>query len=334
MWSSFARAASSTYMPPEGTAIAGHVDALYGVWLITSVISFVLVVGGMIWFVIKYRRQSPDQKSAYITHNHTLEFLWSFIPLCIFMGLFGWGWMVYHQMRDFPQNALEVHVVGKKWGWKFIYKNGKEEVGLEGVPTMVVPVGRPVKLIMASEKINPKGTDPHDQAVIHSFYIPAFRIKQDVVPGRYTAEWFQAEKVGTYHVFCAEYCGDGHSKMHAVIKVVPVDEFDKWLGTEEIKLEGLAGIGKKLYAEKACVGCHSLDGTRIVGPTFKGLFGRKEEIEGGTTVVADENYLRESILQANAKIVKGYPSGQMPIFAGQLNDDDVKALIDFIKSVK
>jgi cytochrome c oxidase subunit 2 len=332
-WPSSA-AASNSFMPPEGTAIAGQVDSLYGAWLFASAVSFFLVVGGMVWFVVKYRRQSLEQKSAYITHNHQLEFLWSFIPLCIFMGLFGWGWIIFHQMRSFPKDALEVHVVGKKWAWRFIYKNGKESAGLDGPPTMVVPVGRPVKLILSSEKINPGGDDPRDKAVLHSFYIPAFRIKQDVVPGRYTAEWFQADKVGTYHVFCAEFCGDGHSAMHALIKAVPNDEFEKWLKTDEPQVGGLAGAGKKLFVEKACSGCHSLDGTRIVGPTFKGLYGRNEEMEGGPKLAADENYLRESILQSNAKIVKGYPAGVMPVFAGQLTDDDVAALIEFIKTVQ
>ena len=334
IWSSVAAAESSTYMPPAGTLIAEHVNDLYGAWLIVSFIGFVMVVGGMIWFVIKYRRQSPDQKSDYITHNHALEFLWSFIPLLIFLGLFAWGWAIYHDMRTFPSDALEVNVIAKKWSWRFQYKNGKDEAGLDGTPTMVVPIGRPVKLIMSSDKINPSGNDPNDKPVLHSLYIPAFRIKQDVVPGRYTAEWFQAEKAGTYHIFCAEYCGDGHSRMHALIKAVPNDEFEKWLSTNEVVATGPAAIGKKLYVEKACSGCHSMDGTRVVGPTFKGLFGRKEEIEGQPNIVADENYIRESILQPSAKVVKGYPDHVMPVFAGQLKDEDINALIAFIKTVK
>ena len=336
---SSAFAESSSYMPPAGTAIASQVDSIYGFLLIMSLISFIIVVGGMIFFVIKYRRQSPDQKSAYISHNSLAEFLWSFIPFCLFMFVFAWGWYVYHQMRTFPENALEVHVVGKKWAWRFLYKNGKEitagvnDKGEVEPATMVVPLNRPVKLIMSSEKINPAGTDPTDRAVLHSFYIPAFRIKQDVVPGRYSALWFDPQQEGSYYVECAEYCGTNHWGMRAKIKVVPNEEFEQWLSTEGVVGGSLAEKGRALYGAKACIGCHTLDGTRGVGPSWKGLFGRKEKTDKGE-VVADENYIRESILAPNAKIVDGYPGGVMPVFAGQLNDDEVNSLIEFIKTVK
>ena len=334
-----AQAAPSSYMPPAGTAIASQIDSIYGFLLVTSLISFIMLVGGMIYFVIRYRRQSPNQKSAYITHNHVAEFLWSFIPFCLFMFVFAWGWYVYHQMRTFPEDALEVHVVGKKWAWRFLYKNGKEvtaavdEKGEVQDATMVVPLNRAVKLIMSSEKINPASTDPTARAVLHSFFIPAFRIKQDVVPGRYSALWFQPQEEGTFWVQCAEYCGTNHWAMRAKVKVVPNDEFEKWLASDGAAGGTLADKGRALYGAKACVGCHSLDGTRVVGPTFKGLFGRTEQTDKGD-VKADENYLRESILQPNAKITASYPGGVMPTFAGQLTDDEVNALIEFIKTVK
>jgi cytochrome c oxidase subunit 2 len=338
-WSSVASA--STFMPPAATAIAGQVDSIYVFLLITSLISFIILVGGMIYFVFKYKRTSPDQKSAYITHNHTAEFLWSFIPFCLFMFVFAWGWIVYHGMRTMPENALEVHVVGKKWDWRFLYKSGREitsTVGDDGkkIPaTMVVPVGRPVRLIMSSEKIAPSGTDPRDRPVIHSFYIPAFRLKQDVVPGRYSTEWFQADKQGEFVVFCAEYCGSGHYSMQARIKVVSNDEFEKWLSTEGGGAGGgtLADKGRALYASKACIGCHSLDGSPMTGPTWKGMFGRTEKLEGGGTVKVDENYIQESILNPTAKIVAGFQP-TMPPFAGQLSDDELKSIIEFIKTVK
>lgn len=340
MWWLPAAVARDTFMPPAATEIASKVDDIYAFLLWGSLISFIILIGGMIYFVFKYKRQSASDKTAYITHNHTAEFLWSFIPFVIFMFSFAWGWVVYHEMRSFPENALEVHVVGKKWAWRFLYKNGKEvtasvDAAGKTVPaTMVVPVGRPVKLIMSSEKINPAGNDPTDRPVLHSFFIPAFRVKQDVVPGRYTALWFQADKEGEYQVFCAEFCGTNHWAMEAKVRAVPVADFESWLSAEGAGNLSLADQGRQLYASKACIGCHTLDGNRAVGPTFKGLFGKTEALEGGGSVKVDENYLRESILEPNKSIVATYPAGVMPTFAGQLSDADVGALIEFIKTVK
>lgn len=334
-----ALAAASTYMPPAGTVIASQVDSIYGFMLISSLISFIILIGGMIYFVWKYRRQSPNQKSAYITHNTTAEFLWSFIPFCLFMFVFAWGWYVYHQMRTYPEDALEVHVVGKKWVWRFLYKNGKEVTtavdneGKQVDATMVVPVNRAVKLIMSSEQMTPGSKDPTDRPVLHSFYIPAFRIKQDVVPGRYTALWFQPQQEGDFWVQCAEYCGGNHWSMRAKVKVVSNEEFEKWLVSEGEVGGSLADVGRGLYATKACIGCHTVNGTPSVGPSFKGLYGKTEQTNKGAVKV-DENYLHESILQPNAKIVQGFNAGLMPTFAGQLTDDEVKALIEFIKTVK
>lgn len=349
MWWLLPTASASTFMPAQGTQIAAEVDKIYAFLLVSSLISFIMLIGGMIYFVVKYKRKSANDKTAYITHNHTLEFLWSFIPFLIFMFVFAWGWMVYHDMRKMPENALEVHVFAKKWDWRFVYKNGKEvtaglDENMKTQPsTMVVPVGRPVKLIMASEKINPAGTDSSDRPVLHSFYIPAFRVKQDVVPGRYTALWFQAEKTGLYNVFCAEYCGGGHSAMRALIRVVSPEEFEAWLAGEAVTQAAASGgapenplvtKGKALYAAKACIGCHSVDGAKMTGPTFKGLWGRSARMQEGMTVEADENYIRESILNPSAKTVPGYPSGAMPAYAGQLSEDDILALIEFIKTLK
>lgn len=338
-WSSVASASSSTFMPPVGTAIAGQVNDIYAFLLIGSLISFAILIGGMIYFVWKYKRRSENDKTAYITHNHTLEFIWSFVPFCIFIFVFAWGWIVYHDMRSFPENALEVHVVAKKWDWRFIYKNGKEITsglgasGQKEPATMVVPVGRPVKLIMASEKVAPAGKDPTDRPVLHSFFVPAFRVKQDIVPGRYTALWFKAEQKGDFWVFCAEYCGSGHSQMKARIRVVSNEEFEQWLASEATVGGSLADQGRALFGSKACVGCHSVDGTRLVGPSFKGLFGRTESTDKGETK-ADENYIRESILNPSAKVANGYPAGVMPPYAGQLSDDEVNAIIEFIKTIK
>ncbi len=333
-------AAGDVFMPPQATEIAAQVDDIYSFLLWASLISFIIVVGGMMYFVYKYKRMNPNQKSAYITHNHTLEFLWSFIPFLIFMFVFAWGWYVYDQMRTFPSDSLEVNVYAKKWDWKFVYKNGKESVTTvdannNKIPaTLVVPMGKNVKLIMSSTKINLDSTDPGDRAVIHSFFVPAFRIKQDVVPGRYSAISFKADKLGAFYVFCAEYCGGGHSTMRAIVKVVSPEDFEKWLSSEGSGTVSLADKGRQLYAAKACVGCHSLDGSRVVGPTFKGVWGRTEALADGSKVVVNEDYVRESILEPNAKIVAGFPSGVMPVFKGQVTDEDITAIIEFLKTVK
>jgi len=329
---------ASAFMPPAATKIAEGVDSIYWFLLVASFISFVLLIGGMVYFVFKYQRRTANDQTAYITHNHTLEFVWSFVPFVIFMVVFGWGWKVYHDMRKMPENALEIHALAKKWDWRFLYKNGKEVVsGLDAnnkrlPPTMVVPVGKPVKLIMASERINPKGDDPKDRPVLHSFYLPAARVKQDLVPGRFTAVWFQLEQPGEYWVFCTEYCGAGHSAMTAKVKAVPQAEFEEWIASEGTGELTLADLGKNLYSSKACIGCHSLDGSRVVGPTFKGGWGAKRQVEGGEAQF-DEDYARESILNPNAKIVAGYPAGVMPAYAGQLTDEEVTQIIEFLKTL-
>ncbi len=341
--SATAAASTNTFMPPAATDIATDVDSIYAFLLWSSLLFFILLIGGMIAFVIMYRRRSGTDKTPYITHNHTLEFLWSFIPFCIFIFCFAWGWTVFHKMRAMPENALEIHVVAKKWAFRFIYKNGREITagvdndGNQTPATMVVPMGRPVRLIMASEKINPSANDnPKDRAVSHGFFIPAFRIKQDIVPGRYTSEWFEATQIGVFNVLCTQYCGEGHYSMRAAIKVVTPKEYEEWMSGEAAGAGAtlsLADQGKQLYANRACIGCHSLNGSAGSGPTWKGIFGTMVETDKGTVKI-DEDYVRESILYPNAKIVKGFQAGIMPSFAGQLKDDEVNALIEFIKTVK
>ncbi len=335
-------AAASVFMPPAATETAGHVDSIYYFLLVISLVSFVLIVGGLFWFIYKYQRRSANDKTAYITHDHTLEFVWSFVPFVIFMFVFFWGWKVYHDMRHVPDGALEIQVMAKKWDWRFLYKSGKvvtsgiDENGQKSPATMVVPAGRPVKLLMASEKINEASTDERDRPVLHSFFIPSARIKQDLVPGRYTMLWFNFDKPGDYWVFCAEFCGPGHSSMRAMIRAVPEADFEKWLAAEGGGALSLVERGKQLYAANACIGCHSADGSKSVGPSFKGIWGHDQAIEDGPTVKVDENYIRESILNPNAKIAAGYKAsaGVMPVFAGTLKEDEINALIEFIKSLK
>lgn len=312
---------ASTLMPYAGTKIAEQVNHLYEFLLIVSAIGFVVLIGGMIYFIFKYKRQSSTAKSAYITHDARLEFLWSFIPFVFFIASFAWGWHIYHQMRQFPKDAFEVNVTAFQWGWAYQYKSGKKSTEL------YVPVGKPVKLLINSKD------------VLHSYFIPAFRVKQDAVPGRYSALWFQAENPGTYNVFCTEYCGAAHSAMLSKVHVLPEEEFEAWLSGGPVLAGGakemsLADLGKKLYTERTCVQCHSNQGKANIGPAFNGVFGSQVTMADGTTLKADENYLRESILQSQAKIKKGYAAGQMPVFAGLLDDNEVTALIEYIKTLK
>lgn len=312
-----ARAGSgSTFMPPVGSKIAGEVDNLYSFLLAASLISCVILIGGMLFFILKYKRKTNTDKTAYISHNTFLEFLWSFIPLVIFLAVFGWGWSIYHKMRSFPEDSLEIAVMGSQWKWDITYKNGKTTTN-----EFVVPVGKPVKLVLGA-------TD-----VIHSFYIPSLRIKQDAVPGRYTALGFVAEKIGEYQAFCTEFCGAAHSGMLAKMKVVPVAEFEAWLQENDGALP-LEKQGEKLVTSKGCVGCHSVDGSAKVGPSFKGLMGRKVSWDDGSTGVTDENYIRESILAPNAKVVKGFAKGVMPTFQGQITEDEIKSIIEYMKVLK
>ncbi|MCB0355694.1 MAG: cytochrome c oxidase subunit II [Bdellovibrionales bacterium] len=316
------KAHASTFMPPQGTEIAAQYDKLYSFIVLASLISCILVIGGLIMFALKYKRKSENDKSAYISHDTRLEFAWSFIPFVIFLVVFGWGTYIYLKMRTVPKNAFEVHVFSQKWNWDFLYKSGKKSSGL-----MVVPVNTPIKLIITSRD------------VLHSFFVPAFRIKQDAVPGRYTKLWFKAEHEGNYQVFCTEFCGKDHSNMMAKIKVVPKEEFEEWLQDNPYKGLAAADIGQKVYAAK-CMACHQTtpEQSASIAPSFKGLFGKSRNFADGSSLSADENYIRESILNPKAKIVKRVAgeafSPIMPAFAGQLSDEEIMGLIEYMKSLK
>lgn len=306
----------SHFMPPAASIVAEGVDALYGFLLIASFISCVLVIGGLIWFAYKYRRQGENDKTPYISHNAMLEFLWSFIPFVVFMIVFVWGWIVFHQLRTMPKDALEIAVQAQKWNWTFTYKNGRTTSG-----EFYAPVGRNVKLVMASND------------VLHSFFLPAFRTKQDVVPGYYTSLWFKAENEGNYQVFCTEYCGDQHSAMMAKAHVVSQEQFEQWLGNDPYKGLPPSEIGQKVFASR-CIICHNPTQEKKVGPGLAGIFGRAHKMADGSSVTVDENYIRESILNPNAKIVEGFPQGVMPTFAGQLNEQELLGVIEYLKTIK
>ncbi len=287
----------------------------------------------MLWCCVRYsRKRNPVPTN--IEGSVFLEVTWTVIPTIIVM-LFFWAGLGYNRMSEVPDDAMVVKVKGWQWSWAFEYDNGKTndtsvmsyvqdkktELGEYEVPLLRLPIGRPVKLEMTS-------TD-----VLHSFYIPAMRIKYDVLPGgRKTYMWFTPRKTGTYQVFCAEYCGLAHSRMYARVEVMPQDEFDAWYGEapEELSSEDLILAGKKIY-EQNCSVCHSTDGSRKVGPTFKGKYGSTTELASGKSLIVDEAYLSKSITDPMADIVKGFPPAMAQI---PLSDDKVNGLVAYIKALK
>jgi len=297
--------------PDRASTAAGNVDALYIFLLIVSGLMTLLIFTAVVYFAARYRRQQGVQAEQ-IEGSTPLELTWSIIPMFVFMAIFAWGAVVYFKGRTPPRDSTEVYVVAKQWMWKLEHAEGQREIN-----ELHVPVGRDVKLIMTS------------QDVIHSFYVPAFRMKQDVLPGRYTVEWFRATKPGTYHLFCAEYCGTTHSGMIGSIVVMPPAEYEAWMsgGTTG----PLSATGEKIFAELGCVTCHRND-TQGRGPNLQGVFGKPVQLADGRTVIADENYIRECILDPGAKRVKGYQP-IMPTFQGLVSEEQLNALVAYVKSV-
>jgi cytochrome c oxidase subunit 2 len=306
----------SFWLPKASSTIAASVDSAYYLVYWVSIFFFALIVGLMIFSAIRFRRRRADQVGRRVNQSLMLELAWSILPAISLMVLFGVGVTGFVNSQVAPGNALQVQVTAQMYSWNFTYPNGTTS------PELVVPQGSPVKLIMSS-------TD-----TIHSLWIPEFRIKQDVVPGMYSTIWFEATDVTKTALLCTEYCGVGHSTMSTTVNVMDPVKFKSWLdnGGSEENLPP-AEAGKKIFAERGCVGCHSLDGNRLVGPSMKGLWGHDAELADGSMIKVDENYLRESLLTPGAKIVKGYPN-VMPTFQGLLKDKDIDAVIAFIKTVE
>ncbi len=317
-------------LPTEASTFAAGTDNLYLFIVALDVFFFVLVIGAMVYFMWKYKRRSPDQKTSSITHNGKIEFLWSAIPAVLLVVIFAWAEIDYLKQTTPPADAINIRVVGRQWFWTVEYPDNPGVSLTSNVDepqlTMIVPKGRPVRLTMTSED------------VLHSFYIPAFRVKKDVVPGRYTTMWFEATTVGEFNIFCAEYCGDRHSSMTGVIKVLEPEMYEAAL-KEASKLEAKAGespaeFGRRIYTRRGCNACHTLDGAPATGPSWKGLYGRQETMASGETLTVDDNYITESILRPQAKIVAGFTGAQMPSYQGQLDEKQIAALIEFIKTQK
>jgi cytochrome c oxidase subunit 2 len=302
------------FIPESASTYSGDVDALYfyisGVTVFfTLLISFVII-----FFVIKYRRRNPSEIPRPIEGSMKLETLWSVIPLLIAMTIFFWGAKIYYNQYRPPKNAIEVYVVGKQWMWKFQHATGQREIN-----ELHIPVGRKIRLIMATED------------VIHDVFVPAFRIKADVVPGRYTTEWFEATTPGRYHFFCAEYCGMNHSGMGGYVTVMEPTEFENWLSGNANQMSP-AAAGQQMFESLGCASCHGANAEGGRGPALLGLYGSNAVLNNGQSVRADESYLRESILNPQAKIVTGF-GPIMPSFQGQLSEEQLLQLVAYVKSL-
>jgi cytochrome c oxidase subunit 2 len=291
----------------------GPVDALLWALLLTCGFVTLAIAALILFFCWRYRRGAVANRQPPQLSQTKVEIIWTVIPLLVFLGLFVWAAKVYFDMARPPANALEIHVVAKQWMWKMQHPNGCREIN-----ELHLPVGQPISLVMIS------------QDVIHSFYVPAFRTKQDVLPGRYTREWFIPTRTGRYHLFCAEYCGTNHSAMNGWIEVMEPAAYSAWLA-RQAPPESMIAAGQRLFLGLGCAGCHS-PSSRIPAPLLDGIFGRPVGLADGTTVMADETYLRDSILLPNKQVTGGYPP-VMPTFQGQLGEEEVMQLLSYLKSL-
>jgi cytochrome c oxidase subunit 2 len=329
--------AAGTIALPQAAKVAAKIDLLHDAVFWLSVVLLALVTAMLVVFIWNYHRSKTGRMTEYILGSHFFEALWTVIPLILFLGIFLWGYIDYLHLRTPLEDPLEINVVGRQWMWNFEYTNGRKTLN-----ELFLPKGRAVKLIITSED------------VIHSFFVPNFRLKQDSVPGMYTYLFFEPTVTGEHPIYCAEFCGTGHSDMLGKAIILEKEDFNQWfqtgnlpgsikkltqavspVSTAEASLpkKSLAEQGKGVFDSKGCFACHSVDGTAKIGPTLLKSFGRNEALQDGKTVTVDENYIRESLMDPQAKILKGFPPS-MPTFRGLLTDDEVNALIAFIKSLK
>lgn len=311
--------AAIRFFPDQASSMAQRVDGLYFYLLGISGFFSLLIFTLVIYFAVKYRRRSEDDPPPpQMRDVLSLEIAWILVPLVLVMIAFFWGASVYVAMARPPQDALDIFVVGRQWMWKFQHPDGQREIN-----QLHVPLGRPVKLTMASED------------VIHSFFIPAFRIKHDVVPGFYTTIWFEATRTGRFHLFCAEYCGTQHAGMIGQVVVLEPRQYEDWLSGAVAGPETAAGTpadrGQRLFQDLGCRTCHFPD-RQGIGPMLSGLFGTQQRLQSGETITVDENYIRESILDPQAKIVAGFQP-LMPPYRGRVNEEELMQLTAYIKSL-
>ncbi len=321
------------FLPEQASEHARAVDQLHFFVISTTMLAAAGVFATAIFFFIRYRRRSETDPTPVVKPKFIHEALFIGTPLFFFLLWFAIGFPQYVNLQTPPPGAMDVYVQGKKWMWKFAYPGGPNAIDV-----LRVPAGRPVRLLLTSRD------------VIHSFYVPVLRVKQDALPGRYTQTWFTADRPGSYEIFCAEYCGLGHSAMLGRLVVMPQDEFDEWISEQRrgiaqaqdasavpgevvLAASNLVEEGRKVASQQGCLKCHSLDGSRHIGPTWVNLFLRREKLKDGSTVVADEAYITRSMMDPGAQIVAGYQN-VMPTFQGKLTPPEAAALVEFIKSLK
>jgi cytochrome c oxidase subunit II len=302
------------FFPEQASNFAGNVDTLFSFILIVALFFSVLVTFLTILAAFKYRRNRPGEIGAVMHGNNALEIVWTVIPLLLAIGMFAWGAVIYVNYRTAPKDTLDIYVIGKQWMWKLQQPNGRKEIN-----ELHVPVNRNIKLIMGSED------------VIHDFFVPAFRVKMDVVPGRYNTMWFQPTKVGKYHFFCSHYCGTNHALRGGWGTVMDPAEYATWLSGEAGDVNPVSA-GERLFSELACNTCHLANGTGRA-PSLNGLYGAKVLLADGSTVTADDAYIRESILEPKAKIVAGYQP-VMPTFQGLVTEEQILNLTAYIRSLQ
>lgn len=307
-------------LPEQASTNAYLIDDLYNAVMLLSIVGFFGLMGAMTYFIIKYHR-TQNKKSAYIPHNALAETIWTVIPTIIFLGIAVWGLWGFYKAEKVPDNAYKIHVTGKQWQWQFTYaKDGKEM----SVPhTMYVPVNTPIVLDMTS------------QDVLHSFFVPSFRVKRDTVPGMTTRINFTAVRTGDFQIYCSEFCGTSHSQMRGTVKVVSKERFDKWLNREiaEANINDPVELGARIFTNN-CASCHMTGSGVLIGPGLGGVFGKESVMEDGSKVTVNEEYIRESILNPNAKRVNGFSGKQMNAFGGILSEQDIRYVIEYIKTLK
>lgn len=299
--------------PQQASNLAPEVDHLFFALLaLCGAVAFLVCVVAL-FFCIRYRRGSRADRTPSKFNHHYVEITWMVVPLIIFLGIFFWAAEIFFGMSRAPANATEIYVVGKQWMWKIQHPDGRREIN-----ELHIPIGQPVKLIMTS------------QDVIHDFFVPEFRTKQDVVPGRYTTEWFTPTKPGKYHIFCSQYCGTDHSKMVGWVYVMEPADHAKWLAGQPAP-DSLVSAGEHAFLSRGCSGCHAPNAT-IRAPLLDGIYGKQVPLSNSTLVTADEQYLRDSILLPNKQIAAGYEP-IMPTFQGQISDEELNAIIAYLKSL-
>jgi cytochrome c oxidase subunit II len=299
--------------PEQASTMAPRVDALFFFLVAVSVFFAGLIFVLILYFAVKYRRRSDADQPRAIEGSVQLEIIWTVVPFGLTLVMFGWGAWLFAEITTVPPDALEIQVVGKQWMWKMQHPNGRQEIN-----ELHVPVGRPIKLLMTSED------------VIHDFFVPAFRVKSDVLPGRYTHIWFHATKPGEYRFFCAEYCGTQHAGMMGRVYVMELPDYQEWLSGSAPGIS-TAELGRNLFERLGCATCHRPGGV-VQAPSLAGLLGKQVQLEGGKTITADENYIRESIFDPRAKIVAGYQP-VMPPYKGSISEDGIMQIIAYLRTL-